>query len=138
MGGSHPVGVGRGTAEVVGGGVVGAGLVGDNGNGVWARVLTSKRRELGKGRVGRQARRLLRQHGSFALPAKSLLLGEGLLLPAHLAAGDASIGAVAANFRGAFPAGSAQEVEAGAARSCLVGGRLGLGLGCRGADRGVR
>lgn len=69
----------------MGAGVVGASFVGDNGNGVWTGVFTSKRGNLGKGRVRRQARRLLRQHGSFTLLAKSLLLGELLLLPAHLA-----------------------------------------------------
>jgi hypothetical protein len=79
--GRHPLLVHGGAAEVVG---VVADLVGDNGHRVGSVGFTSKRLNLGQGGVRGQARWLAGEHGGFSLLAQSLLLGEGLLFPAHL------------------------------------------------------
>lgn len=84
-----------GSAEVVAGVIVVAGLVGDDGDRVRAGAVTSKSLDLGKSRVRREAGRLLGEHCSFTLSAESLLLGKSLLLLAHLAARSASIAAAA-------------------------------------------
>lgn len=110
-GGGHAVvvdGGAGGPAEVVAVVGVAADSVGDDGDRVRAGAFTSKRLDLGQGRVRGQAGRLLGQHGRLALAAQGLLLGEGLLLPAHLATAAAGFGAAL----------SPEEAEAGPARPC--------------------
>lgn len=94
---SHPVRVHRGPAEVV---AVAANLVGDDGDRIRPVGFSSEGLDLGKCRVGRQARWLLGEHRGFPLLAQCLLLGESLLLLAHLAATGAAAGT--ARLRAAF------------------------------------
>jgi len=109
----------RGSAEVLAVLAVVTGAVGDDGDGVGPVLDAAKVVDLGQGRVGGQAGWLLGQHRGLPLAAQGLLLGEGLLFPAHLAAG------CAACLAGAL---ATQEVEA-RATWCSRRMRVAVGVG---------